>query len=213
MNRTNILKLTELRSLNSEGNSTSISRTFQQKDDVLLLDVIKAGFGLQTDAELAGFLGITRSALCTVRHKTKKLGPKSKFNVLDKIAFLGVRNWAERLTGPYIGQRLHELSVNRARYVGLKKTPHDNLLAAEMSLPDEIKLCLNIATDEELAEFLGVHRNHISMVRSGKSKLGIDPKLKLLRHLDKIDSNRVYEAITDPDVLIEAIRAYTKKFG
>lgn len=187
-----------------------MNRTFQRKDDVILLDVIKDGFGLQTDAELAGFLGITRSALCTVRHKTRKLGPKSKFIVLDKIAFLGVRNWVELITGQYIGQRFHELSVERARYVGRKNTPHDNFRAAEMSLPDEIKQCLSIVTDEELAEILGINRNHISMVRSGKSKLGIDPTLKLLQLIDNIDSSRVHEAITDPDVLIEAIRAYTK---
>ncbi|WP_445372059.1 hypothetical protein ACH518_04740 [Methylomonas sp. HW2-6] len=190
---------------------TSITRTPQQKDDSVLLDVIKDGFGLATDAELAGFLGITRSALCTVRHKTHRLGPKSKFIVLDKISYLGVRNWVERISGLYIGQRLHMISVTRARLAGKKNIPEDNLIAAEMSLPDEIKQCFKMATDDELATFLGVNRNHISMIRNGKSKLGIDPKLRVLQRIDQIDCAKVQDAISDPDVLIEAVRAHVKK--
>lgn len=191
--------------------STSIDRTSQPKDDTALLDVIKDGFGLRTDAELAGFLGITRSALCTVRHKTHRLGPKSKFIVLDKISFLGVRNWVERISGSYIGERLHMMSVNMARFVGTENIPEDNLVAAEMSLPDEIKQCFKMTTDDEVAEFLGVNRNHISMIRNGKSKFGIGPTLRILQRIDQLDCAKVQDAISDPDVLIEAVRAYVKK--
>lgn len=180
--------------------------TCQENNDVALLDAVKAGFELRTDAELAGLLGITRGALYTVRHKTGRLGPKAKLVVLDKIGFLGIRNWVERLTADYISRRLHEMSVNQARSIAKKNIPVDNDHVAELSLPDEIRKALNIYSDESLAKFLGVNRNTISMVRTGKSRFGIGPKLRILQELDEINPDQVAEILADPDMLIQAIR-------
>jgi hypothetical protein len=42
-------------------------------------------------------------------------------------------------------------------------------------------------------------------------ELGIDPKLRVLQRIDQLDCAKVQNAISDPDVLIEAVRAYVKK--
>ena len=182
--------------------------TCQEKNDVVLLDAVKDGFELRSDAELAGFLGMTRGAVYTVRYKTGRLGPKAKFIVLDKIGFLGIRNWVERLSADYIARRLHEMSVSQARSIAKRNIPEDNTHVAEISLPDEIRQAFKIETDEELARFLGVNRNTISMVRTGKSKLGLGPKLKILEALDKISPEQVDAVLNDPDILIQAIRLH-----
>ncbi len=62
-----------------------------------LLDVLKTGFGLRSDAQVADFLGITRTTIHSVRHGRARLGILQRLKILDHIGFLHSRQWLENL--------------------------------------------------------------------------------------------------------------------
>lgn len=184
--------------------------TMQENNDVFLLDLLKKGFELKTDADLAAFLGITRGAIYTVRHKTGRLGPVAKIRVLDKVGFLGIRNLVEKLTSSYISNRLHELSVNQAANIISKKLAKQKYYSNdETELPDRIRVAFNIKSDQELGSFLGINRNSVSMVRSGKAKFGIGPKLRILQQIDNFDYSSVFKILEDSEWFNKEVILFT----
>jgi hypothetical protein len=177
----------------------------QLNNDIELLDSIKTGFGLTSDAELAAFLGVTRGNVSIVRNRNGKLGPLARIKCLDKLAFLGIRNWLERISTEYISKRLNEISKTQARNVAYTTLSKEFNLPSDEDLPDRIREALGMSSDLELAEVLGIRPTSISMVRKGKSKLGHIPRLKLLEIVEGLPSSEILLAITDNKFLINLI--------
>ena len=145
-----------------------------------LLDSIRIGFNIPSDAALAAWLGIDKSMISSVRTGTRKLGLIQRLKVLDRIGFLKTRTFVESLLPEYLANELVKLNQRMAgRLVeeALNRISADN---ENVKLIDAAKLAFDIKTDAELAQILEVRDTTISMVRRGKTALGPVPKLKLL---------------------------------
>lgn len=177
--------------------------------DINLLDQIKNGFGLKNDSELAGFLNVTRTTIHNIRFKGSRLGIKPRLVVLDKIAFFKIREWGESLSSESLANKIRSSSEFLSRRLANSRTPSDAEAVAEIDLIEIIKVAFQFDNDAELAEFLGVARNTISMVRSGRSNLGPKPRLKILNRINSFDLEKVESVLESTDELIEAVRQWT----
>lgn len=177
----------------------------QQNSDIELLDTIKTGFGFTSDAELAAFLGVTRGNISIVRNQNGKLGPVARIKCLDKLAFLDIRNWLERISTEYIAKRLNEMSRSQAGNIAHANLANEFNLPSDEELPDRIREALGMTSDQELADVLGIKPTSISMVRKGKSKLGHIPRLKILEVIEGLPATEILLAITDNKYLINLI--------
>ena len=79
-----------------------------------------------------------------------------------------------------IAERLqdHETAIALAKIEGSESPEVDAELLAL------IKKLIKSETDEELANLIGLKRSSLSMVRKGKSRFGLNPRLKILKLLD-----------------------------
>lgn len=183
--------------------------------DVELLDEIKQGFGLKNDAQIAGFLNITRTTIHNVRYKGKRLGIKPRLIILDKIAFLKARDslesWAQKLTNAGLANRIRKVTNSLAQNRAIANLPSDDLEIAEKDLLEEVKRILRCSTDEELAATLGLARNTISAIRSGDTSLGPEPRLKILNLIEPFNLEKMQHTLESTDLLIQAIRNWSKE--
>lgn len=168
--------------------------------DIDLLDALKNAFNLKNDAEIAKFLNVTRTTVHAIRFKSTGLGINPKLIVLSRMFFLNRSNWAESISVESLTKLI--LISN-----GLTIKTND----AEFSFIDAIKVLFNFDTDESLSAVLGVARNTISMVRSGRSELGPKPKLKILNKLNPFDLTLVELALDSNDALIEALNDWASR--
>lgn len=179
--------------------------------DIHLLDTIKAGFGLETDAAVADFLGITPTTIHRVRHGKARLGIMQRIKVLDHIAFLRTRSLLEQITPQYLSAAIRRLSHERARKIADQRVKRPTPPTADAELLDIAKDVLGFGTDEALAEFLGLARHRISMVRSGSSTLGPKPRLKLLNRIQPFDLDAVMSTLESSEELVSRIESFASK--
>jgi transcriptional regulator with XRE-family HTH domain len=184
--------------------------------DAELLDEIKLGFDLKNDSELAGFLGVTRATIHNARfQEDRRLGKKARFFVLDRIAFLKAQStvgqWVGAIGTRQLAERLIEASNGLARQRALRHLPIDGQEIAEKDLVEVAKDAFQCETDDDLAEILGLARNTISAVRSGKSSLGMDPRLAILNRIEEFPIERLKSILDSTDELIEEIRAWKSR--
>lgn len=176
--------------------STITTIECERINNVELIDAVKRSFGLVSDADLARHLGITRGGISTIRRFSKPLNDHSKLIIMDMIGFLGINNWSERISTPYI-----------ADILGLKVDGNSSGIS-DRDLPDQIKLFLKLKSDDELANLLGLKRHAISMVRTGKSLFGVRVKLKLLKLLEGTDTDMVISMLDNVGLLISAVNDF-----
>ncbi len=79
--------------------------------------VLKDGFGLRSDAQVADFLGITRTTIHSVRHGKARLGIMQRLKILDHIGFLHSRQWLESLLPEQLSERIRRSSHALGRSV------------------------------------------------------------------------------------------------
>jgi ribonucleotide monophosphatase NagD (HAD superfamily) len=63
-------------------------------------------------------------------------------------------------------------------------------------------------TDVQMAKELGIKRNTISMVRTGRSRLGPLPRLRIYRDVYDEDTSELEEALESSDALLRMVRKY-----
>ncbi len=149
-------------------------------EECLLLDKLRSGFNIPSDAALAAWLGIDKSAIYCVRAGSRRLGLIQRLKVLDRIGFLKTRTFVEGLLPENLAMDLMKLNKSMASSqarVALVSLETEN---ANIKLIDAVKTVFGLTTDAALAAFLGIQGTTISMIRAGKSGLGPVPKLKLL---------------------------------
>jgi hypothetical protein len=124
--------------------------------DAQLLDVLKTGFGLDSDAQVAAFLGITRTTIHSVRHGKARLGILQRLKILDHIGFLQSRQWLESLLPERLSERIRQSSQALAQRQARARQRLERALNVEGELLDLVQDACGFRTDTELADFLGV---------------------------------------------------------
>jgi len=174
--------------------------------EIELLDQVKKGFALSSDAALATLLGIDRTSIYAVRAGKGRLGVIQRLKVLDRISFLKTRRLVESLLPENLAKEVVRWSQAAAgRYTDTKLRKAGQRSEDERLL-EVVKVAFDFESDKELAEFLGIQRSAISMVRSGKSGLGVLPKLRILsRVAPDVPYGDIEKALTSTEHLISLL--------
>ncbi len=178
--------------------------------DARVLDEIKIRFNLNSDADLAALLGVTRTTIHNIRNKGGRLGFKSKLLLIDKIAYLRpaecVETWAGKLTTASLLSKIRHKNQEITLKKSAQEITEESIVVADKDLIDEVKAAFSCTTDQELAEMLGVARNTISAIRSGSTSLGPQPRLRILHLIEPFDIEAMHEALNSTDKLTELIK-------
>lgn len=182
------------------------------KSDIELIDLLKTKIGFDTDADLARYLGLTRNAIYMVRQNMTPLGCEQRLKIIDHLHYLNVTDWIQRVSAQFLSKRLADeigrKVQNQALKIALPETEWGDTLKSDAKLLKLFQIYTESKTDVELANHLGLKRNSISNVRKGLGRLGLFPRVKILKLL-AIDDTGVDEleaALESSDVLLEVVK-------
>jgi len=177
--------------------------------DSRLLDELREGFAIDSDKALAAWLGIEPSTLSVVRTGQYRLGQFQRLKVLDRIGFLRSRRLLESLLPDRLAQEVVAWSGRNATAQARRALERVESADANVKLLEVAKIAFGFDTDAQLAEFLGLKRNAISMVRSGRGKLGDRPKLRILAHVaPDAGFQDIEKALGSSEFMIKLVRRW-----
>ena len=157
--------------IKTEGQDNSIIH----QNDVVLLDFLKGHFEFTTDAKLANYLGLTRQAIYKVRAGDVALGNSVRLRLLENSG-----QFQQFLPLPDLSASslLDDIQKRMGITAGHKKpTLGDHNSDAELLAC--FKQYIAATTDEAVAGKIGLKRTSLSMLRKGKAKFGIAPRIQL----------------------------------
>lgn len=176
--------------------------------DKELIDALKQAFGYQTDVEVAGFLGVDKQSIYLARHGLSPLGIRQRFKIIDKVLYRKTENLAFRCLPENLVKKILDLRRGQHENWALKETEDNSARPEDAQLLDLYKEFRGLKTDKEMAEILGIKRQSISMVRTGRSRLGQLPRLRIFRDVWGEDIHLVEEALESSEVLLKMIREH-----
>lgn len=176
--------------------------------DAQLIDALRAAFALDSDAEVAAFLGIAPISVYFARTGRAKLGPVQRLKVLDRLSFAKGRSLLEQIAPEALAAKIRRLSQAQARALAERRLERQRARTVDAELIELVKATYDFRNDEVLAEHLGFPRSRISMIRTGRSTLGPIPRLKLLRLVEEFDLEGALEALASSEELVALVRAY-----
>ena len=177
-------------------------------NDSDLLDVVKEGFGLKNDVELSIFLEVTSANISYVRNGKQGLGLIQKLKILDKISYLAVSNWVERVSPRGLGRIIKETNhamINRKISLKPNASYEDDARLVVLA-----KEGLGFKRYEDLAHFLGMSKAAVSVIKSGRTSIGLIPRLKILECIDSDSANQVRTIISSTEALSHAIKEFAQ---
>jgi transcriptional regulator with XRE-family HTH domain len=190
-----------------------------------LLDEIRRGFDLPSDAAVAAFLGLTSPAVSHVRSGMARLGPTQRLKlldqlslidrvrVLDRLGYIRARGLLERIAPEYLTRKLREINSQYANRVARKRLAKNAKPTPDSELLEAFQSHFGYRDDGELGEALGLAKPTISAVRTGRTTFGPRPRLRILNRLQPFDLELVESALDSTDVLIDLIRAASNAVG
>ncbi len=180
--------------------------------DSRLLDELRDGFGIESDRALAAWLGIKPSTLSVVRTGRHGFGEVQRLKVFDRIGFLRTRRVVESLLPKRLADEVVAWSQRNATAQARRALERLDSTDANVQLVEVAKIAFEFETDEELAKFLGVTRNAISMVRRGRGALGDRPKLQILKRVaPRVGFEEIEKALDSSDYMIKLIRRWRRE--
>jgi len=82
---------------------------------------------------------------------------------------------------------------------------------ADAQLLALVKKLIESDTDEELANLIGLKRPSLSMVRKGKARFGLYPRLKILKLLDpNLNLDDFEKSLESSDELLKLVKEFFK---
>jgi hypothetical protein len=177
-------------------------------NDSELIDALKVQFGWRTDFEVAKFLDIDSTTISSIRTKGDSLGRWQRFKIMDRLKACQVRNLLVRISPAYLGKRIMGASMRGAQRLALDELEDVPPETTDAPLLDAFKVFGGFRTDQEMAERLGIKRNTVSMVRSGKSRLGPLPRLRMLEMIDEQPIDQIERAVESSEYLLQLIQEH-----
>jgi transcriptional regulator with XRE-family HTH domain len=180
------------------------------KNDSVLLDKIKLGFGYLTDVELAGFLGVNKDIIVRIRRGEIGLSIIQRIKLMDRLCCIKVRDLIKEITPYQLAKELQRLSEKSAQHLALAETVlADGKIECDQKVIELFKQFGKeggFSSDKDLANFLGIKRNSISMIRTGRSGLGPLPRLRMLKAIKPaLDISQIEQGIESSEYLISLI--------
>lgn len=187
----------------------------EKNNNATLLDQLKQGFGYKTDVEIARFLGVTKETISQIRRGELGLSLSQRIKIMDRLSSIQIRDLLERITPENLSNELHRLSLRGAERLALDELEKGEPTAVDIKLIELFKTYGQdenlFITDKEMATFLGLKRATISGVRTGKSKLGPLPRLRILKLIcPELDLEQIEKGIESSEYLVELIEDHIK---
>lgn len=187
----------------------------KKNSNAALLDQLKKGFGYKTDVEVAGFLGVSKETISQVRQGVLGLSLGQRMKIMDRLTSIRTRDLMERITPEHLAHELHRLSLRGAERLALDELEKGEPTAVDVKLIELFKTYGQdenlFKTDKEMATFLGLKRASISGVRTGKSKLGSLPRLRILKVIyPEADVEQIEKGIESSEYLLKLIEEHIK---
>lgn len=178
------------------------------KDDIDLIDYLKTRLNYRSDAQLAEeYLSISRHAIYRIRAGGVDLGPIPRLKVIEKTGYLKSVTHIESLAAKNLAEEIAGRIEDSAAIMALSKIDDDESHESHQQLLKLIKPFLTSRVDEELANAIGLKRTSLSMVRKGKAKFGIYPRLKILQLLDpNANLDELQRVLGDSGELLRVLR-------
>jgi len=164
-----------------------------------ILDIVKQHFGVESDAQLGITLGIGRDSLSGIRTGRLPMG--------ESIRFVLLQAWWNARQGRGVHDESHEFAAQTLAVqlqMRLKAGTHEDegavQDASEFSSADAVLLEMykrykQSRTDQEVAQWLGIKRHSLSMVRSGRNRLGPVPLLRIYTDIHQVQHLGLEEAV------------------
>lgn len=185
----------------------------EENNNAALLDQLKVGFGYKTDVEVAGFLGVTKETISQIRHGELGLSISQRMKLMDRLTSIKTRNLLERITPERLSSELHRLSLRGAERLALAELENGKPTPVDVQLIELFKTYGQdenlFRTDNEMATYLGLKRASISGVRTGKSRLGPLPRLRILKVIcPEADIEQIEKGIESSEYLLTLIKEH-----
>jgi len=178
------------------------------KNDAVLLDKLKKCFGLQTDVEVAAFLGITKDSVSLVRRGETGLSIAQRLKIMDRLESVQAKDFITRMSHENLVARLVSLRDGGAEHLSNKSVQGEgNAQPIDVALIDLFKRQFNFRTDKLLAEYLGIKSNTLATVRANKSGLGPLPRLRMLKMVDGDNITDIEQGISSTEHLLKLMDA------
>lgn len=147
-----------------------------------------------------------------MRAGKRRLGLTQRLKVLDRIGFLKTRSLVQSLLPENLARelvafhaRITRAGSEAALLKVISREPNVKLL-------DATKIAFGLSTDAALANFLALKGHSVSMIRSGKSGLGVLPKLRILQRICReFDADALVKLAESPSELTNAVKAYQRR--
>ena len=173
-----------------------------------LIDALKLAFGYKSDVEVAGFLGVDKQTVYAARHGITPLGERQRFKIINKVAYRKTENLALRALPKSLIEKILEIRRDQQEHWALGETEDGPSIAEDSQLMDLYKTFRGFRTDQEMADTLGIKRSAISNVRTGRSKLGPLPRLRMFRDVWGEKIEHLEEALESSQALLKMVREY-----
>lgn len=82
-----------------------------------VLDALKVAYGLKTDEQLAGYLGITKGAMSQLRRGKTTLSPITMLKALDRLGYRAATEVLQLLTPERLAKEIEKYTLNQAQRI------------------------------------------------------------------------------------------------
>ncbi len=207
-------------------------------DEILILRVKKC-FNLNTNREVASFLGLSESMVSKILKGKKELSFFYRLKILDKLGAVAVRDFAAEIAPERLGQKIIALSIDnakrRANSGPVESKDTDKLDAKKQNVLDDIDVeilsnrkaislkqyCSHLIkayeslfdfdNNESLAEALGVDSSTICNIKMGRQGIGDESCLKILYQIDRnFDLGFIENVTSSTESMTQIIDEYFK---
>lgn len=171
------------------------------------LEAMKAELRL-SDQELAVLLGSSQAIINKIRRGIHKMPLVVKLHLLDRAAYVSVRDKVLTVLPPEISARLQEMNNEQLKDSAGRKLrnlpPHIGKLLVEGEEREAWNLLLDEArerfgSDVKVGQLIGASKSMISVARAGVSRLTPSTKVELLDKLDYRVSDELLMSLLQVD--------------
>jgi hypothetical protein len=117
-------------------------------------------------------------------------------------------SFAERVSPEFLAALLRNASQQQANRIADAKLRRRRAKSPDGELLEDFKEAFGFETDVELANFLGLESQTTSSVRTGRSTLGLGPRLRILNKLEPFDLKELEAVLASTDTLVQLIEHY-----
>lgn len=192
----------------SNAKKIALRNKSRRSQDGNLLNFIRECSGILSDEDLSKFLSLDFLKIKRADAGKTTLELKDRLKIVEALYAFDTNVWPMPIK-------------NISEYCSSAENLLNKLIeVSELTLLDGLKKSLALRSDNDLAEFLGVSKQHISAVRKGSSKIGIELMVKIFGAIEKgsnegrsFDADLLMNALADTGELARVITELQSRLG